>query len=104
MNNKISNPKTEIPTGINMNEKDYLNCLLSILKEMTKNYTIALTEASNETLYQKYQETLNKIISLQRSTFELMFEKGWYSLEKTDNTQIKEKYQMLSQEYQDLEI
>lgn len=104
MNNKISNPKTEIPTGISMNEKDYLNCLLSILKEMTKNYTIALTEASNETLYQKYQETLNKIISLQRSTFELMFEKGWYSLEKVDNTKINEKYQMLSQEYQDLEI
>ncbi len=36
MNNKISNPKTEVPTGIKMNDKDYLNCLLTCLKDMTK--------------------------------------------------------------------
>ena len=33
-NNKISNPKTEVPIGIEMNEKDYLTCLLGILKEL----------------------------------------------------------------------
>ena len=33
-NNKISNPKTEVPSGIEMNEKDYLTCLLGILKEL----------------------------------------------------------------------
>ena len=53
-NNQISNPKVEVPTGKTLNDKDYLNCLLSSLKEMTKNYAIALTEASNEALYNEY--------------------------------------------------
>ena len=30
MNNSISNPKTEVPTGINLNDKDYISALLAI--------------------------------------------------------------------------
>ena len=29
MNNQIKNPKMEVPKGMNLNEKDYLNSLLS---------------------------------------------------------------------------
>ena len=104
MNNKISNPKTEVPSGIEMNEKDYLTCLLGILKELEKNYTIALTEASNEHLYQSYFSTFKEISSLQREVYELMFQNGWYALEKIDNTKINEKHQLLCKEYQDLNI
>ena len=25
-NNEIKNPKTEVPTGTNFNDKDYMNC------------------------------------------------------------------------------
>ena len=104
MNNKISNPKTEVPTGIKMNDKDYLNCLLSCLKDMTKNYTIAMTEASNESLYKSYNSTFQELIKLQRKAFELAFKKGWYSLEKAETNKIEEKLNMLSKEYQDLNI
>lgn len=104
MNNKISNPKTEVPTGIKMNDKDYLNCLLTCLKDMTKNYTIAMTEASNESLYKSYNSTFQELIKLQRKAFELAFKKGWYSLEKTETNKIDEKLNMLSKEYQDLNI
>ena len=103
-NNKISNPKTEVPSGIEMNEKDYLTCLLGILKELEKHYAIALTESSNEHLYQSYFNTFKEISSLQRETYERMFKNGWYSLEKAENAKITEKYQMLCQEYQDLNI
>ena len=103
-NNKVSNPKTEVPTGIKMNDKDYITCLLTILKDMVKNYTIAMTEASNENLYQSYNSTFQKLIELQRETFELMFRKGWYSLEKVELPKISEKYQTLSQEYQNLNL
>ena len=103
-NNKVSNPKTEVPTGIKMNDKDYITCLLTILKDMVKNYTIAMTEASNENLYQSYNSTFQKLIELQRETFELMFRKGWYSLEKAEVSKINEKHQTLSQEYQDLNL
>ena len=104
MNNKISNPKTETPIGITLNDKDYITCLLTALKEMTKNYATAMTEASNENLYRSYNSIFNKISELQRETYELMFRKGWYSLEKAEQQKITEKYNMLSQEYQDLEI
>lgn len=102
LNNQITNPKVEVPTGISCNDKDYLNSLLSCLKEMSKNYVMAMTEASNEKLYSQYKQVFLTLIDLQREVYELMFRKGWYSLEKADTQKIGQKLQMLSQEYQDL--
>ena len=103
-NNKISNPKTQTPTGIEMNDKDYLTCLLTILKEMSKNYVTAMTEASNEHLYKSYYSIFKEISTLQREVYELSFQNGWYSLEKAEATKINEKYNTLSTEYQDLSV
>ena len=47
MNNTISNPKTEVEKGIDLNDKDYITSILTCLKELTKNYAVVLTEASN---------------------------------------------------------
>ena len=102
MNQKVSNPKVEVPTGILCNDKDYLNTLLSCLKEMSKNYVMAMSEASNECLYEKHKQVFLSLISLQREVYELMFRKGWYSLEQAEIQKISQKLQMLSQEYQDL--
>ena len=76
-NNQISNPKKEVQKGMTLNEKDYINSLLSCLKEMEKNYTIAMTEASNEYLYKEYLQIFNEISSLGRETYELMFRNGF---------------------------
>lgn len=103
-NNKITNPKTEVPTGIEMNEKDYLTCLLTALKEMSKNYVTAMTEASNENLFKSYKSQFTEVSSLQRETYELMFQNGWYTLEKAEPKKITEKYNTLIQEYKDLQI
>jgi spore coat protein CotF len=102
MNQKVSNPKVEVPAGISCNDKDYLNTLLSCLKEMSKNYVMAMSEASNECLYEKHKQVFLSLISLQREVYELMFRKGWYSLEQAEIQKISQKLQMLSQEYQDL--
>ena len=88
MNNKITNTKVEVPKGTELNDKDYLNCLNSHLKEMCKNYVQALTEASNEILYEKYFQIFDNISSLQRGTFELIFKKGWYPLEEVEETKL----------------
>ena len=101
-NNQISNPKVEVNSGISLNDKDYITCLLTTLKEMSKNYVIAMTEASNEELYNIYKDSFLNIISLQREVFELMFRKGWYVLENVDVSKINTKYNTLLQEYQDL--
>ena len=53
-NNKVSNPKTEVPQTNKMNDKDYITAMLSIEKSMLKNYAVSLTEASNDDLYNDY--------------------------------------------------
>lgn len=103
-NNQISNPKKEVPRGIALNDKDYITHLLTCLKDMEKNYTIALTEASNETLYQKYYNMFSQIATLQRDVYELMFSFGWYQLEQAPTNKISQKHQILAQEYQDLNM
>lgn len=104
MNNKITNTKVEVPKGTDLNDKDYLNCLNSHLKEMCKNYAQALTEASNEILYEKYFQIFDNISSLQRGAFELIFKKGWYPLEEVEETKLNEKLNTLTLEYNDLEL
>lgn len=103
-NNQVSNKKVEVPTGIDMNDKDYLTSLLSCLKEMEKNYAIAMTEASCDNLYEQYKEVFLEISNLQREVYQLLFRNGWYTLETAEEQKINQKYNMLNQEYQDLNI
>ncbi len=102
-NNKISNPKKEVPKGIALNEKDYITSLLTCLKDLVKNYTIAMTEASNEALYNNHKNAFLNLISFQREVYEVMFKNGWYMLEKEETQKINQKLETLNQEYQDLE-
>lgn len=101
-NNQIKNPKVEVPSGLALNDKDHINSLLGTLKEMIKNYAVALTEASNEYLYEEYKKMFDEYSSLQRRVFEIMFKKGWYVLEKSETKKINDKYQTLSKEFTDL--
>ncbi len=102
MNNSISNPKTEVPKGTSLNDKDYMNSLLGTLKEMVKNYAVALTEASNENLYNEFKTMFDEYSNLQREVYETMFRKGWYTLEKSEQQKLDSKYQTLNQEFMDL--
>ena len=101
-NNQVCNPKVEVPTGMALNDKDYISSLLSTLKQLVKDYAVILTEVSNETLYSEYKEMFDTYSSLQREVYELMFRKGWYVLEKSDASKISNKYQTLNQEFMDL--
>ena len=101
-NNQVCNPKVEVPSGMTLNDKDYISSLLSTLKGLVKNYAVSLTEASCEELYSEYREMFDTYSSLQREDYELMFNKGWYVLEKADINKISNKYQTLNGEFMDL--
>ena len=101
-NNQVCNSKVEVPTGMMLNDKDYLDSLLSTLKQFVKNYAVILTEVSNGTLYNEYKEMFDTYSALQREAYEIMFRKGWYVLEKCDVSKISNKYQTLNQEVMDL--
>lgn len=102
MNKIIKNKKEEESKGIELNDKDYLNSINSTLKEMAKNYSVVLTEASNENLFKVYKKIFDNIITMQRQTFELIFENGWYILEKAEKNKINNKFSTLNQEFIDL--
>ena len=102
MNNNINNKKIKVPTGINLNNKDYLTILLTNLKEMEKNMATTMTEASNERLYEHYKNMFENYSELQRKTYELMFKNGWYTLEKAQKTKINNLIKNLVSELKDL--
>ena len=105
MNNKeIKNSQKEVPSGIKMNDRDYLNSILELEKNMSNNYSIALNEASNDYLYEDYFSMLEDSKDMARELYNLMFKNGWYSLEEIDNTKLDNKINTLEQKLVDIGI
>lgn len=90
MNNKMSNPKTEVPATREMNDLDYVSDVLETTKNMVNNYSYSLNEASNNALYEILLQIFEETSNIQRDLFDLMFQKGWYCLEKAEEQKIEE--------------
>ena len=103
MNNKLQNPKIELDSSIEMNDENYLNDILETEKNMSVNFTYALNEASNETLFNEIYEMFKQIKDAQRNLFELSFRKGFYILEKAETNKINEEYNTLLNKFNEIE-
>lgn len=103
MNNKVQNPKIELDSSIEMNDENYLNDILETEKNMSVNFTYALNEASNETLFNEIYEMFKQIKEAQRNLFELSFRKGFYTLEKAEINKINEEYNTLLNKFNEIE-
>ncbi len=103
-NKEIKNPKMEVPNGMEMNDRDYLNSILELEKNMSNNYSIALNEASNDYLYEDYFTLLEDTKDAAREAYNLMFQFGWYTLEEAEETKVEEKITCLEQKLNDLGI
>lgn len=90
MNNKVSNPEVEVLKTTAMNDRDYLNALLEIEKNMSNNLSIALNEASCDKLFNQEFLLFTETKGMARDLYDMMFDCGWYSLEKAEDTKIKE--------------
>ncbi|MBM7605848.1 spore coat protein CotF [Metabacillus crassostreae] len=97
---KISNAETQVQQGPIMNDRDFVNDLLSTEKYMTASYSTALNEASHQALYQDILTIFNETQQSQRDLYNLMFKNGWYSLEAADNQKLQQAYQKHSNEIQ----
>ena len=102
MNNKVQNPKTEVPANSTMNDRDFLNDILESENNMSVNYTYALNEASNEELFKRIYDMFIHIKETQRNLFELSFKKGWYTLEKAEENKINEEINTLSNMFNEI--
>lgn len=90
----IANPKTQqLNKTPQMNDRDFLNDLLTTEKYMTDSYNTFLNEASHQALYQDMLQIFTETQNEQRHLYTLMFQKGWYKLEPEDQQKLEQKYQ-----------
>lgn len=94
--NKIQNPKTEVPQTPEMNDRDFLNDMLTTEKYMTDSYSTAMNEASHQDLYNDISLIFNETQNVQRDLFNLMFEKGWYSFEAANQQAVDQSFQQFT--------
>ncbi|GGC81747.1 hypothetical protein GCM10007216_10370 [Thalassobacillus devorans] len=93
---KIQNPETSVPKTPQMNERDFVNDQLTTEKYMTDAYNIAMNEASNQNLYNDLAAIFKETQDCQRDMFNLMFKKGWYTMEQADQQKLQQSYQQFS--------
>ncbi|EHL79559.1 hypothetical protein HMPREF1015_01111 [Bacillus smithii 7_3_47FAA] len=90
---KIQNPKIQVPETPQMNDRDFIQDMLATEKYMTTSYAVALNEISIDPLRRDLQNILTETQNAQRDIFLKMFQKGWYSLEAADQQKIQQSYQ-----------
>lgn len=96
---KVANQKAEIlPNEDAFNDRDRVNDLLISYKHLAYMYSLAMQEASNPTLYQDFFKLFQEASELQRDTYYLMFEKGWYALEKQTAEKVDQSHKMFKQQ------
>jgi spore coat protein CotF len=91
--NKIQNPESAVPKTPEMNDRDYINDVLAYEKYMTASYSVALNEASHDSLYQDVLTVFNETQNMQRELYNMMFKKGWYALEAAEAPKMQQTYQ-----------
>ncbi|XMB85082.1 spore coat protein [Mycoplasmatota bacterium WC44] len=87
----MKNPHTQVQPKF-FNDKDILNNVLSYEKDNTSLYSTAMNEASNQQLYQTLFEIFTETQNMQRAIYNLMFKKGWYSLDIENKKNLTESY------------
>lgn len=91
--NAIQNPETQITKTPQMNDRDFINDILTTEKYMTDAYTTALHECSHDQLYRDVLAIYNETANAQREVYNLMFRKGWYKVEAAEPQKLQQSYQ-----------
>ena len=92
MNHKVINDMEDIKPSENVfNDEDILNDILTSLKHLGTLYGAFISESSNKTLLSKIEKLSKTTADFARDSFNLLFEKGWYSLECAPVSTIEEK-------------
>ena len=102
MSNKVCCDEVQIESTLDMNDRDYLNDILYNEKTIAVNTTTALTEASNDKLKDEIFKFLETVEQLQRETYELAWNNGWYVLEEAEKTKINQKAKELQKKLEEL--
>ena len=102
MASKVCCEEMKVSSTIDMNDRDYLNDILYNEKSILVNTTTALTEASNDKLKKEIIKFFETVEQLQRDTYELAWNNGWYVLEEAEKTKINQKLKELQKKLDEL--
>ena len=89
--------------GLMLTDKNKLEIILELEKNLSNNYSIAMNEASNNDLYESYFDMFTSIKDMTRDIFDLMSYLGWYNLEYVDENKINKKIESLTKQLDNLE-
>ena len=102
MASKVCCDEVKVESTIDMNDRDYLNDLLYDEKSIVVNTATALTEASNDELKEDILKIFETVEQIQRETYELAWNNGWYVLEESEKTKINQKSKELQKKLDEL--
>ncbi|AFH59841.1 spore coat protein [Paenibacillus caseinilyticus] len=89
---EIANPQTgQLPKvkTPEMNDRDYINDLLSFEKYLSGGFNTGLQEMQNPKLHETVQGILSDIHNSQFQVFDMMFRKGWYKMKAAESAEIE---------------
>ena len=95
-NQKIQNPSTPVQKTPQMNERDFINDILTTQKYFTNSYSVAINEMSHQSLFQDISNIANETQLMQRELYNMMFQKGWYGLEQAPIAGLNQSYQQFT--------
>lgn len=96
----IKNPQSSImpkAQSARINDQDTLNYALTQEKFITDNLNVFAREASHRQLHNDVMRIFNETHAMTREFFDLMFRKGWYTLEPEQPQKMAQTYQKFSQ-------
>lgn len=73
-----------------MNEQMYMNVLLSLSKNMVEILFHGTIESSDKKVLSKFDDALDEYLDIQAEIFQIMEQKGWYTIKKTKDTNKEE--------------
>jgi len=94
--NQIKNPQSNLlpqVKGPKINDRDNLNLALAQEKYITDNLNIFAREAGHRQLHNDVMRIFAETHSMTRELFNLMFRKGWYTLEGEQQQKLARSYQ-----------
>ncbi len=77
-------------------DQDNIMILLELEKNMVKNYSTAITEASNDTLTEEFTKLFEDSKQAHRQLLNYTLSNGWYQLEQAPQDKISQEQQKLA--------
>ncbi|NLJ80178.1 MAG: spore coat protein [Firmicutes bacterium] len=95
-NPTVKNPSARFSKNAEFNDRDRLNDMLATEKYLTDGFNVFVRETSHQHLYRDILQVLNETHHTARQLFNLMFEKGWYTLQPEQSSQISSQHRKFS--------